>query len=139
MKTVVAAIVIRDGRALLARRRPGESNAGKWEFPGGTVKQGETPQRALEREILEELGVRAAAGPVVARNEHRYPGGAIMLVAVRTELESDGFTLTDHDRAEWVPLPGLPEYDLSPADIPIARELAAGAAARAGIDNIIRS
>lgn len=124
MKTVVAAIAVRDGKALLARRRPGESNAGQWEFPGGTIKEGETPQQALEREILEELGVRARAGPVVARSEYRYEDGAIMLVAVQAELKSLDFQLADHDRIEWVPLPDLLSYDLSPADIPIARELA---------------
>ncbi len=124
MKTVAAAIVIRDGRVLLARRRAGESNAGFWEFPGGTVRNGETPQQALERELFEELGVRARAGPVVARSEYRYPDGAIMLVAVQAELESGEFTLSDHDLAEWAPLERLLEYRLSPADVPIARVLA---------------
>lgn len=123
VKTVVAAIAIRDGNVLLARRKPGESNAGLWEFPGGTIKEGETPQQALEREIWEELGVKAKAGPVVARNEHRYPGGAIMLVAVQVELESFDFILSDHDLAQWVPRNKLLEYALSPADIPIAREI----------------
>lgn len=125
MKTVVAAIAIREGRILLARRKPGESNAGLWEFPGGTVKEGETPQQALEREIVEELGVKAKAGPVVARSEYRYTDGAIMLVAVQAELESSDFNLADHDRVEWVPLNNLLERDLSPADIPIARVLSA--------------
>ncbi len=116
--------MIRRRRVLLSRRKPGESNQGLWEFPGGTVRAGETPQQALEREILEELGVRAKAGPVVARNEYRYADGAIMLVAVQAELESLDFKLTDHDLAEWVPLSELLSFDLSPADIPIARELA---------------
>lgn len=124
MKKVAAAIIVKDDRVLLARRKPGESNAGLWEFPGGTVREGETPQRALERELWEELGVRAKAGPVVARNEYRYPEGAIMLVAVQAELESFEFTLADHDLAEWVSLGTLLEYRLSPADVPIARELA---------------
>lgn len=124
MKTVVAAIAVRDGTVLLARRRSGESNQGLWEFPGGTVKDGEVPQQALVRELKEELGVRAMAGPVFARNEYRYPDGAIMLVAVQAELESFDFSPTDHDLVEWVPLEKLLEYDLSPADIPIARELA---------------
>lgn len=123
MRTVVAAIVIRQGRVLLARRRPGESNAGLWEFPGGTIKDGETPQQALEREILEELGVRARAGPVVARNEYRYADGAIMLVAVQAELKSLEFTLADHDLVDWVSPDDLLSYQLSPADIPIAREI----------------
>ncbi len=123
MKTVAAAIIIREGKVLLARRRPGESNAGCWEFPGGALKEGETPQRALERELLEELGVRARAGSVVARNEYRYADGVILLVAVLAELESCDFMPTDHDLLEWVPLAEILHYDLSPADIPIAREL----------------
>lgn len=124
MKMVVAAIAVRDGMVLLARRKPGESNAGLWEFPGGTVKDGETPQQALIRELREEMAVRAKAGSVFARSEYRYPEGAIMLVAVQAELESFDFSPTDHDLVEWVPLGKLLEYDLSPADIPIARELA---------------
>lgn len=119
----MAAIAIRDGRVLLARRRPGESNAGLWEFPGGTVREGETPQQALEREILEELGVKAKAGPVVARSEYRYADGAIILVAVQAELESLDLKPTDHDLVTWVQLGGLLDYDLSPADVPIAKLL----------------
>lgn len=88
------------------------------------MKPGETPQQALEREILEELGVRAKAGPVVARSEYRYPNGTIMLVAVQAELKSLEFTLADHDLVAWVPPEEILSYDLSPADIPIARELA---------------
>lgn len=124
MKTIVAAIIVKENNVLLARRKPGESQAGLWEFPGGTVKEGETPQQALEREILEELGVKAKAGPVMARNEHRYPNGAIMLLALQAEVESFSFSPTDHDLLEWVPLERLLEYRLSPADVPIARELA---------------
>ncbi len=124
MRTVVAAIAVRDGKILLARRRPEESNAGLWEFPGGAVQEGETPQQALVRELREELGVDAKAGPVVARNEYRYPEGAIMLLAVQAELLSENYGLSDHDLIEWVPLKRLLEYELSPADIPIARELA---------------
>ena len=74
MIQVVAAIIEREGRILIGQRRPEQSHPLKWEFPGGKVEPGETPERALTRELEEELAIRNARGPEIARYEFTYPG-----------------------------------------------------------------
>jgi 8-oxo-dGTP diphosphatase len=76
--TIVAAAVVRDGRALAAQRNHPPAMAGKWEFPGGKVERGETPQSALVRECLEELGARIEVGSELARQ--RLDTGAILIL-----------------------------------------------------------
>ena len=70
---VTAAVIERDGSYLLARRPEGTHLAGHWEFPGGKCEEGETPEQCLEREIMEELGVKAVAGREIFRTRYRYP------------------------------------------------------------------
>ena len=69
---VVAAVAIRDGRVLVARRLEDAAFAGMWEFPGGKVEPGETDEGALRRELREELDVEATAGVLIATNSHEY-------------------------------------------------------------------
>lgn len=123
MTQVTAAVIEREGRYLIARRAPGQSHAGRWEFPGGKIEPGETAEECLERELAEEFGVRVRAGRFLVASRHTYPGGAIELLAYETVLLSGDFLLRVHDRIEWVPPGELLEYDLLPADIPIARLL----------------
>jgi 8-oxo-dGTP diphosphatase len=123
-RQVAAAIVWRDGRVLVTRRGPGEHLQGRWEFPGGKLEHGESPQACIVRELAEELGVDVTAGAVVAESLFEYPGGAINLIAVRTEMAPQPIRLTVHDAFEWVTPRELLEIDLAPADIPIARDLA---------------
>ena len=66
MKQVTAAIIIQNGNVLLTRRSPGESLPGYWEFPGGKIEDGETPQVCLERELKEELCITTKAGQIIA-------------------------------------------------------------------------
>ncbi len=73
MLTVVAGAVRREGRILICQRRRGSRHELKWEFPGGKVEAGETPERGLERELEEELGIRATVGREMARYEYEYP------------------------------------------------------------------
>jgi len=123
MKTVTAAIIIRNQKVLLTRRGPSEKLAGYWEFPGGKVEDGETLQECLERELLEELGVAAVVGEVMAKSEYHYDHGSFLLVGMYANLLSDDLKLTVHDSAEWVPIKGLLSYQLAPADIPIAEKI----------------
>jgi 8-oxo-dGTP diphosphatase len=123
MNTVTAAVFRRGETVLLTRRQPGQKLAGFWEFPGGKVEAGETLQGCLEREIAEELGWIIRAGEIIATSEHVYEHGAIRLVALAAVILSGVLHPTVHDRLEWVPVPRLLEYRLSPADIPIAEVL----------------
>lgn len=121
LKQVAAAIIEIDGRILLTRRAPGENLAGYWEFPGGKLESGETPQHCIVRELREELGVEVSAHEVLAESPHE----AITLIAVRTEMVPQPLQLTVHDAAEWVRPEDLLDYRLPPADIPIAQALQA--------------
>ncbi len=89
---VVAAIVWRDGRVLMTRRPPGGPLGLFWEFPGGKVEPGETPEEALVRELREELGVGSTAREVLAVQTHTYPHGlTVELHFLRCELDSSTF------------------------------------------------
>ncbi|MGD9947319.1 MAG: (deoxy)nucleoside triphosphate pyrophosphohydrolase [Desulfobulbus sp.] len=123
MKTVTAAVLRRGETVLLTRRKPGQKQGGYWEFPGGKVEDGERLQSCLQREIAEELGIVIQAGDILATSDYQYDHGAIRLVALSAEIISGTLCPTVHDRMEWVPVGNLLQYQLSPADIPIAESL----------------
>jgi len=123
MKLVTAAIILKDDSILLTRRKAGEKLAGFWEFPGGKIEEGETPQVCLERELYEELGVRSRALEIIAESVYTYDHGVIKLIGIKTELHDDSFRLSVHDKAAWVPMQNILNYKLAPADIPIAEKI----------------
>lgn len=123
MKEVAAAIAIRDGRVLLARRAAGQNLAGYWEFPGGKKEPNETIEACMTREILEELGVTARAGRIFADSTYTYPGGEIHLYGIEVELADEPLQLRVHDAVQWVKIERILELKLAPADIPIAVKL----------------
>jgi 8-oxo-dGTP diphosphatase len=121
---VTAAVVERNGKVLVARRRRGLIAGGLWEFPGGKLEQGEDPRRGLERELEEELGVRARAGELLCTVPFTGPIKSFELVVFRTELLSDEFTLTDHDEIRWLAPAEMDESVFSKPDRPVVRRLA---------------
>ena len=125
MISVCAGVILLSGKVLLARRRPGDKHAGLWEFPGGRMEQGETPAAALVRELREELGIEAVVGAELARSRHRYPFGEIELIGLLVSKFTGEIKLTDHDQTAWVEARRLLDYDLVPADVPIAEAVAA--------------
>lgn len=124
MKYVTAAVIRKKGRILITRRSPGQTMGGFWEFPGGKIEVDETPQRCLERELKEELGIDTKAGAVITESPWYYDGGAITLLAIETEITGGELRLTVHDRIQWAAPEELERFRLSPADIPVARLLA---------------
>ena len=118
MKLVAAAIIFnRDGKILIAKRKKGEKLEGYWEFPGGKLEDGETPQQCIEREISEELGVSAIGKEILGESTYNYHDSMIKLIGVKTHLKSFDFRLKVHEEVRWVPLHEILNYKLAPADI----------------------
>ena len=123
MIKVVAAIIKRDDLFLIARRAKHKDHPGKWEFPGGKIDKGETPENALERELFEEFGISAITGRFLTSVQHDYKTFKIKLLAYETSITEDRFNLTDHDKIAWVRLVDIGNYDLSAADSLICKSL----------------
>jgi 8-oxo-dGTP diphosphatase len=127
VRLVSAAFILRGDTILICQRRRGQPMELKWEFPGGKIEPGETPEQALARELEEELGIRAEIGAHVVGIRHTYRhGGAVDLqfFVVHTfqgELENRVF-----NDFRWVPLKSLPDYDFLAADRALIQDLADG-------------
>jgi len=117
---VTAALIEQDGKVLICRRAPCQELSGLWEFPGGKVEKDESDRLCLERELLEELGIIVSVGPVIASNTHHYDEFTITLVLMKTVITGGSVVPTVHDRVEWVLPTELRNWDLAPADIPLA-------------------
>ncbi len=118
----VVAAVLRDGqgRVLLAQRLPGGPHGGLWEFPGGKVEPGETPEAALARELVEELGIEVAVGEEILAVDHAYPHLCLRLTAYACTLVAGAPRALHCQGFAWVPLGELARYPMPEADLPIA-------------------
>jgi 8-oxo-dGTP diphosphatase len=115
------ALVDADGRVLLAKRPPGKPLAGLWEFPGGKIEAGETPEAALIRELKEELDIDVAAKCLAPLSfaSHSYPEFHLLMpLFVCRRWEGDVAPLQDQHLA-WVRARKLAEYAMPPADEPL--------------------
>lgn len=121
MKTldVVAAIVERDGKILLAQRPPQADQAGLWEFAGGKVEAGETQPQALVRELREELGIEATVGCYIASHQREVSGRMIHLHAWHVPAFSGEVIAHEHQQLVWCEPQAALDYPLTPADIPL--------------------
>jgi 8-oxo-dGTP diphosphatase len=128
---VVAGVARRGDRVLLTQRPPDASHAGLWEFPGGKIEPGESPEAALVREVREELGVGCRVGAVLDVARHDYPSGlAVEIVFLECALDSDAFTPSRAVHAtRWARPEDVPPAEVLEADRPF---LARGARASAG-------
>jgi len=123
MVEVGAAIIVEQNRILLGQRLEGSRLEGYWEFPGGKVEPGETVSECIEREVLEELGVRARSAAVICESVHTYPFGTIKLLCVHTFLQHTALKCNVHAQLKWVDLQDLATYNLAPADVPAVEHL----------------
>ncbi len=124
---VVAAVIKRDGRFLIAQRRTTGSFPLKWEFPGGKLEIGESPKEALRRELREELGVEAEIGIEIGRYECAYPNFrkvTILFFHVPSfEGEPANFAF---EQFVWEDRSRLKEYDFLDGDLDFVRRLVSG-------------
>jgi 8-oxo-dGTP diphosphatase len=112
---VVAGVIERDGRYLLARRLKGTHLAGLWEFPGGKCEANETLDACLARELVEELGVRATVGDDLCVTEHVYPERTVRLHFRRCEIAGEPEARLGQE-LRWVTAAELGTLDLPDAD-----------------------
>ena len=95
---------------------------GYWEFPGGKLESGETPQQALRREIQEELATTVDVGPLVGTVEYGYPDFHLSLQCYHCRVLAGHLTLLEHEAARWLPLDALASVDWLPADRDLVRQ-----------------
>ncbi|MGB7547244.1 MAG: (deoxy)nucleoside triphosphate pyrophosphohydrolase [Terracidiphilus sp.] len=127
LRFVAAALIVRGGEVLICQRRPDQPMALQWEFPGGKIEPGESPEQALARELHEELGIHAKIGAQVTHIRHNYRhGGAVDLQFFAVQEFSGEIENRIFQQFKWVRLEDLPAYDFLAADRGLIRDLAAG-------------
>jgi 8-oxo-dGTP diphosphatase len=120
INVVCAVISDREGRLLACRRSSEQSQAGKWEFPGGKIEAGESAEDALVREIREELGCAIHVSSSLPVVEYRYPEFSIRLIPYFCQLVGGhGPQILEHSEMRWVTLTDCAALDWAEADIPI--------------------
>ena len=127
LRFVAAALIVRDREVLIGQRHANQPMGSLWEFPGGKIEQGESPQEALARELAEELGIRAEVGPAVTRIRHHYRrGGAVDLQFFAVREFTGEISNQIYQQVRWVKLEELTEYKFLAADRGLIKDLAAG-------------
>jgi len=115
---VVAAIIRKDGKIFATQRGYGNYKDW-WEFPGGKIEAGETPEAALKREILEELNTKIGVDRYLMTVEYDYPEFHLSMDCFWCHVEEGELTLLEHEAAKWLPLDDLMQVNWLPADIKI--------------------
>ena len=123
---VTAAIIVHEGSILIAQRHPSDRLAGMWEFPGGKMEAGETPEQCLARELQEELAMDAVIGNFLGSCVYHYDHLSIDLMAYRVFWNGSPFRLNSHQDCRWVSPGQLADFPFTPADLPFVHRLASG-------------
>lgn len=125
MKTisVVAAVIMKEGRVFATQRGYGEFKDG-WEFPGGKVEAGESPEEALRREIREELEVEVNVGDLIDTIEYDYPAFHLSMKCYACTIVGGSPHLLEHEAARWLSADQLDSVVWLPADITLIPKIA---------------
>lgn len=123
MITVTAAVLFHQDKILIAKRRASDKQCSLWEFPGGKLEKGETPEECLRRELREELGIQTQIGKFYTSSIYEYEHGGIELLAFLATWISGEIKVNAHDEIKWVNVCELHHYNFAPADIPIVEKL----------------
>jgi len=118
MKTirVTAAVIVHEGRIFATQRGYGPYKDG-WEFPGGKIEAGETPEQTIVREIREELNITIAADRYITTIEYDYPDFHLSMDCFYAHIEEGQISLLEHEAARWITKDQLDEIPWLPADL----------------------
>ena len=119
---VVAAVILHEGRILATQRGYGEWKDW-WEFPGGKMEAGETPEEALVREILEELSTEISVDEFLCTVEYDYPKFSLTMHCYLCSLVTEALHLNEHEAAKWLTLDELDSVEWLPADLKVIEAL----------------
>ena len=124
MKTIrVAAAVIRKGDKIFATQRGYGELKGGWEFPGGKIEDGETPQEALKREIEEELDTEILVGELIDTIEYGYPTFHLSMDCFWCEIVEGKLVLKEHEAARWLDRKTIDDVEWLPADVTLVGKI----------------
>ncbi len=120
---VAAGVIAHQGKILIGKRLEEHGIDQHWEFPGGKIEPGETPEACVIRELQEEFEIQTEVIGFVGESSYAYPHAQIELQAYDVRYLKGSFILHDHEEIRWVTIPELKEYPFAPADLPILRIL----------------
>ena len=118
---VVAAAIKKDGLIFCAQRPEGKSLGGFWEFPGGKLENGETPEDALIREIKEEFDSEIEVISFLNEASYEYDFGIVTMKTYLSKLINGELKLLEHQDSKWLPIEELSELEWAPVDIPAVK------------------
>lgn len=129
---VSCAVIERDSLVLAAQRSAAMNLPLKWEFPGGKINIGETPEECLQRELMEEMGIDIRVGKRLSSNTHHYPTFTVTLYPFVCSIKSGEIVLHEHAAIAWMPSIELHTLDWAEADLPVIESYLAGCEAARG-------
>lgn len=124
MINVVAGIIRnKDNKILIAQRNMKKTQGGLWEFPGGKIENNETMEEAIVREIKEELDMDIAFESYFDEKKYIYPEKEINLIALNCKFIGEKYNVLEHEKAEWITVEELDNFEFAPADIYFVNKL----------------
>ncbi|EFG55142.1 NUDIX domain-containing protein [Lactobacillus amylolyticus] len=126
IRVAAAAIIDQEkGLVLAGKRNADRLVGGYWEFPGGKIEKGETPQQTAKREVEEELNAEIVVGPQLGKTvRYEYDFGIVELTVFFAKMTAHDFKLVAHSKIEWLPAAQVGKLNWAPADAPLIVELA---------------
>ncbi len=123
MINVTAAILIKNGLILIAKRKASDALSNKWEFPGGKIEKGESPEECLIRELKEEFDINTEIEEYFGESIYQYPDFKIKLIAYKVRWITGKIKSTSHDLYKWIKINDIDNYDFAEADRPLVKKL----------------
>jgi len=126
MLVVTAAVIEEQGKYLITQRKKNAHQGLKWEFPGGKVESGESPETCLVREIKEELNVHIEAGEIFKVVSHNYEDKQVILLCYKCKIIEGNVCPIECEDYKWVTPEKMSGFQFAPADIPVVEALQLG-------------